>query len=377
MAERSLTIHHVAPHFFPEIGGLEQSVGRYTAWLVRRGHRVTVHASALTTRGETLPRNGEMDGVSIRRYPPVVRSGYYRSLFYPDLEAAEVVHLHGYAVRTNDHVARTFEPSRIAFSLHHGVRMPHPTSTTRLLRRAYDVTTGIPTLRRIGRILVAAPGDVSWLTQRGISQEKITVLPTPLADEDFIPGDPSWARTRVGRERFLLYIGRLHEEKGVAYLLEAAAMLPAEAHLVFAGPDDGMQAILERGTRELHLQDRVHFLGVVTAEQKRSLLAACASLVLPSVYEAQGLTVLEAWAQGRPVVASRVGALAEIISDGKDGLLAPYANIPRLSSALNEIWGSESTARALGARGKTIAARFRLEELGETLERIYYGLRRT
>ncbi len=279
----------------------------------------------------------------------MVRSGYYRSLFYPDLEAAEVVHLHGYAVRTNDHVARTFEPSRIAFSLHHGVRMPHPTSTTRLLRRAYDVTTGIPTLRRIGRILVAAPGDVSWLTQRGISQEKITVLPTPLADEDFIPGDPSWARTRVGRERFLLYIGRLHEEKGVAYLLEAAAMLPAEAHLVFAGPDDGMQAILERGTR----------------------------LVLPSVYEAQGLTVLEAWAQGRPVVASRVGALAEIISDGKDGLLAPHANIPRLSSALKEIWGSESTARALGARGKTIAARFRLEELGETLERIYYGLRRT
>src|SRR5436309_12782697 len=107
-------------------------------------------------------------------------------------------------------------------------------------------------------------------------------------------------------------------------------MLPAEAHLVFAGPDDGMQAILERGTRELHLQDRVHFLGVVTAEQKRSLLAACASLVLPSVYEAQGLTVLEAWAQRRPVVASRVGALAELSPDGTDGLLPPDAESPRV-----------------------------------------------
>src|SRR5947207_15009264 len=120
MAERSLTIHHVAPHFFPEIGGLEQSVGRYTAWLVRRGHRVTVHASALTTRGETLPRNGEMDGVSIRRYAPVVRSGYYRSLFYHYLYAAYLVHLHRCAVRSNDHVARTFAPSGIACALPHG-----------------------------------------------------------------------------------------------------------------------------------------------------------------------------------------------------------------------------------------------------------------
>src|SRR5947208_14123701 len=68
--ERSLTIHNVTPHFYPEIGGLEESVRRFGGWLVRRGHRVVVHSSSLSTSGTSLPAGGSIDGIEIRRYAP-------------------------------------------------------------------------------------------------------------------------------------------------------------------------------------------------------------------------------------------------------------------------------------------------------------------
>ena len=365
-----MRIHHVAPHFHPEIGGLEESVLRFASWQASHGHEVVVHTSALGVAGDALPREGSVDGIRILRYPPVVVRGYFRTWFRPAISGADVVHLHGYAVRTNDYVARRLRGTPIAFSLHHGVLMPHPTASTRLLRRLYDAVTGVRTLRRVDRVLAASSREVPWLLGHGVPESRVRVLPTPLPDESFEPGDPSWARSEVG-PRFLLYLGRLHEEKGVDDLLEAFAALPADTRLAFAGPDGGRLDGLRRRARDLAVESRVAFLGRVTEAQKRSLLAACTALVLPSAYEAQGLAALEAWAQGRPVVVTRVGALAELVADGQTGLVVPYHDLPALADALRRICGSTDSGEALGARGRAAAEGFRIADLGPRLDAIY------
>ena len=372
--ERSLTIHHVAPHFYPGIGGLEDSVRRFSAWLVERGHHVVVHTSALTISGERLAPRDSIDGIEIRRYEPIARRGYYRTLFRPDLSAAQLIHLHGYAVRTNDRVVREYRDRRLAFSLHHGVRMPHVDARTRVLRRGYDTLVGLRTLRRVGRIVVPSVADRDWLAHHRVPADRVSILPTPLPKEAFDAGNSSWASAQTGGAPFVLYLGRLHQEKGVDDLLETVPHLPASIRLMYAGPDGGRLDALRNRARELRVEDRVRFLGVVSEGQKRSLLATCSALALPSLFEAQGLAVLEAWALGRPVVATRVGALAETISDGETGLLVPYHDVAALTQALIRVSTDRDLARKMGSLGREAAEAFRLEKLGPQLEAIYAEL---
>jgi glycosyltransferase involved in cell wall biosynthesis len=239
------------------------------------------------------------------------------------------------------------------------------------MRRGYDYAVGLRTLRRVDRVLVASQQDVPWLTRRGISVDKIRVIPTPLSDDAYLPGDPATGRRLAGADRFLLYVGRLHREKGVAELLEAFARLPAGARLVFAGPDQGMLAPLRQRAADLHMSERVRFLGLVAEDEKRDLLAASAGLVLTSLYEAQGLTILEAWAQGRPVVATRVGALASLVVDGENGLLVSYGDIQELADALARLWNDEDATRRMGERGSLAAEAYRLSRLAPQLQAVY------
>lgn len=369
--EAQMRIHHVTPYFHPEIGGLEESVKRFAAWQAERGNQVVVHTLAFTSTWDPLLASDQIDGVTIRRYPPVVRRGYYRTWFRPDLDETDLIHLHGYAVRTNDRVARNASGKPLVYSLHHGVRMPHPTRTHRLLRRGYDYLVGLRTLRLVDRILVASQGDVPWLTRRRIPAEKVRVVPTPLSESDYIPCDPKLGRQVAGADRFVLYVGRLHREKGVAHLLDAFARLPANAHLVFAGPDGGMLANLRQRTEALHLSERVRFLGPVAEDEKRALLAASTCLALPSFHEAQGLTILEAWAQARPVVATRVGALAELVVDHENGLLVPFGDVGGLAKALSRLWNDEDAGRRMGGQGRLLAERYRLDRVAPELQTIY------
>ena len=92
---------------------------------------------------------------------------------------------------------------------------------------------------------------------------------------------------------------------------------------------------------------------------------------MPSLFEAQGLTVLEAWAQNRPVVASRVGALADLIDSGETGLLVPYGDVHALAAAIDQLLRFPDQGDEMGRRGRAVAEQFRLDRLGTSLESVY------
>ena len=127
---------------------------------------------------------------------------------------------------------------------------------------------------------------------------------------------------------------------------------------------------LERISRRLGLADRVRFLGRRT--DSPDLLAACDVFVLPSRREGLGVASLEAMAAARPVVASRVGGLAEAVVHERTGLLVPPGDPRALGEALIRLLRDDALRERLGAAGPDrIAEGFAAEQMIEAYEKLY------
>ncbi len=149
----------------------------------------------------------------------------------------------------------------------------------------------------------------------------------------------------------VLAIARLHPQKGVHYLLEAAALVP-QAIIVVAG-DGPQRGALEAEAQRLGLGDRTIFLGY--RQDVGDLLASCDLFVLPSDFEGLPLTVLEAMAAAKPVVATDVGGTGEAVVDGETGLLVPPRDPVALARALQTLLVNPELRARFGAAGKARA----------------------
>jgi glycosyltransferase involved in cell wall biosynthesis len=160
------------------------------------------------------------------------------------------------------------------------------------------------------------------------------------------------------KDGYGLFIGRLSPEKGVNRLLDAWSKLSKTRQLVIAG--DGPElASLQAQAHRLHL-DNVKFLGFVDRSNHKELWTGAAFSIVPSVWqEPFGMVVLEAWAKGRAVVAHRIGALPEIITDGVNGFLANPGEPDDLAGVLESTFREGPALQDIGRNGlETLLTRF-------------------
>jgi glycosyltransferase involved in cell wall biosynthesis len=155
-------------------------------------------------------------------------------------------------------------------------------------------------------------------------------------------------RQLAGNRPIVLTVARLDEQKGHHYLLEAATQIP-EAQFVLAG-DGPLRSTLEAQARSLGLEERVTFLGHRT--DIADLLAACDVFVLPSLYEGLPLSILEAMAARKPVIATNIGGTVEAVIDGETGELVPPADPIALAAAIRSVVSDHALAQRLGAAGR-------------------------
>jgi glycosyltransferase involved in cell wall biosynthesis len=159
--------------------------------------------------------------------------------------------------------------------------------------------------------------------------------------------------TEAGRG--VLYAGRLSREKGVDVLVDAVAHLPAEVHVTIAGDGPDRRALQSRAA-SLGVIDRVTFLGRIPAAEVHHRMREAAAIVVPSRwYENQPMTILEAFGAGRPVVASRLGGMPELIKDGETGLLVSHDQPRPLALALRELLDDPVRSHEMGKRARSYA----------------------
>jgi glycosyltransferase involved in cell wall biosynthesis len=170
-------------------------------------------------------------------------------------------------------------------------------------------------------------------------------------------------------------VGRLIEQKGHIYMLEAMRLIldsiPA-VHLVFVG-DGELRRHLEAVSTTLGIKPHVHFLGYRT--DVSSLMSEFDIVAVPSLFEGFGLVLLEGMAACKPIVASRVSAIPEILANGEAGLLVPPSDAKALAEAVLRLIKDPGLALSLGQRGaRRLEQQFSVRKMIEDTARIYQSI---
>lgn len=204
----------------------------------------------------------------------------------------------------------------------------------------------------------------------GVPAPRIRVIHNAVAVERFddCDGAPDRLRIRDGKSPIVLTVARLDPQKGHTHLLEAAAMLPGVEFLLAGSGSE--RAALEAQARRSGISDRVQFLEHRT--DIPALLRAADVFVLPSLYEGLPLTVLEAMAAAKPVIATAIGGTDEAVVDGVTGILVPPADPAALSAAIRRILDDPGAAAHLGAAGRQrVVSSFSTRRMVGAIEEVY------
>lgn len=207
-----------------------------------------------------------------------------------------------------------------------------------------------------------------------VPSHKIKVIynAIPLAEFD-APALPSaeMETMEANKQPIVLTVARLDAQKGHEFLLNAIADIP-DANFLLAG--NGVeQGRLEAMARDLGISERVSFLGFRT--DIPALLASCSLFVLPSLYEGFSLSVLEAMASGKPVVATAVGGTPEAVVDGVTGYLVPPGNADSLARAIRELLSDPALAHKMGLAGRErVQASFSVDTMAACYGQTYEDL---
>jgi glycosyltransferase involved in cell wall biosynthesis len=193
-------------------------------------------------------------------------------------------------------------------------------------------------------------------------------------------GEVSAAREELGIAPGTTVIGtitRLMPSKGNQYLIDAAPKVLAQHPDVrfFVVGEGELQAELEAQARALGLGDRFVFSGF-----RRDVAAALSALdivVFPSLWEGTPLTVFEALAMGKPIVATDADGLLDVLTDGKDALIVPKADAGALAKAIDTLLESPSVVDGLIAEARRTGQHYDIAVFVRKMERLYELLHET
>jgi len=298
-----------------------------------------------------------LDLAALVKLSVALRSGHF-----------DVVHVHGYKAITYVAVSHVFREFPIIKTEHGGMELGGVSPSARLKLRFYRAVENFA-VRRSGTWIVYVTQEL----QRSCCAEhqglRTRVIPNGI--------DP-YSVTQCSRpaelhaEHFnVAVVGRLERVKGVRFAIEMVADKRACAKIRLNIVGDGpLRQELEELARRLNVTQRVQFLGFRT--DATAFIAHADALLMPSLHEGLPYTLLEAIAAGTPVVASRIGGLAEILDHESTALLFSPGNVQQIAACMERFLAEPQFARRLAALAQDrLMPRFTAEKMVECYVKLY------
>jgi glycosyltransferase involved in cell wall biosynthesis len=376
-------------YFFPELGGIQDSVATISRALARRGHQVDICA----------PRYGKRDYRRIGAPPrerdlgAAVRIRRRASLPFPSTTRQSRAALISPLGWTS--LALDGRPDLIHVHSFFGIGLEALFNAACL--RLPVVGTNHTTVAGFAPLLPMsvqkASAYVAWFYNRcdcvtapsrsvfeelhgaGLRRPR-RVVSNPIDTELFRPPcaeERAELRARFGFDSFTVaYAGRLGPEKNVAALLRALAAIPpgaARPTLVLAG-HGSQEPALRNLAAEMGIAASVRFLGTLPQSRLAALLRAADTFAIMSTSETQSMALLQAMASGLPVVAADSRALPEFVTPANGALVDPHD--PRaVAAALRALAATPDRCRRMGQAGRAIAERYGIETIADEWEQLY------
>jgi glycogen synthase len=366
------------PHIY---GGAGVVVDQLTQALAKR------MAVEVRCFGERPPASGP---ITVRGYTPWERLKADRDgpRFAPALETlsiglamardpvdADVAHAHTWYADMAGLWIRTVHRIPLVVTLH-SMEPLRPWKADQLgsgyLLSSWIEKTAVEAADRV--IAVSAQMREDILAHFRADPDKVVVIHNGIDPDRFVRTEAKDHLERLGvRQPYVLFVGRITDQKGIFHLLDAARMLPDGVQVVLCASAPDTPEIEERLRTAVPTHPNVKWiyemvpLPVVTQLYSHAAVFAC-----PSVYEPFGLINLEAMACQTAVVASAVGGILEVVEDGKTGLLVPPARPDELAAALRTLLENPERARAMGQAGrKRVEDRFSWASVAARTQEVY------
>ncbi|MFH0887169.1 MAG: glycosyltransferase [bacterium] len=324
-----MKILQIIQYFSPKKGGSVYSVYNLTKHLMERGHEVTIFTTSEELDEEFAASLHPARVVAFPSHAGLLRySPEMKETLDKEIKSFDVVHLNNYWSYQNILAAECAIRNDVPFIL-----SPH--GSLPIIMRGYirkylfNLIFGRKILKRASRIIAVSQMEFEQVLKRGVSPEKIRIIPNAINLSENIFDKRGSFRAKYNIDKYtkiILFLGRIHPIKGVDLLVRAFADLMkirSDVLLVIAGPDDAYLDKIKKQINGYGIADNILITGPLYDEDKYLAYIDSDIYVLPSRYEIFAITVLEACMCGIPVIITDRHGIAEYIK-GKAGEVIPY-----------------------------------------------------
>jgi glycogen synthase len=309
------------------------------------------------------------------RYAPALEALSVALAMARDPVEADVAHAHTWYADMAGVLIRLLHRIPLVVTLH-SLEPLRPWKTDQL-GTGYRLSTWIEqTAVEAADRVIAVSGQMRDDVRRhfAVGLDRVRVVHNGIDPDRFRRTEDRRALARHGvRPPYVLFVGRISDQKGIFDLLDAAQLLPPAVQLVLCAASPDTDEIEGRLRRAIEGRPQVCWIArMVPVEELVQLYSHAELFVCPSVYEPFGLINLEAMACETPVVASAVGGIVEVVEDGVTGLLVPPAQPARLGAAIRRLLDDPATRRTMGRAGRRrVEERFSWARVAEQTETVY------
>lgn len=309
------------------------------------------------------PERDEFRGIPIQRLRVYANLTWFVKLWFPQVKEYNIMHVCGGYRHPYMFIALLRRgKSKFLLSAFYPLH-PQKNPLTKLLLWLVDHSIGRYAISQTECCFAETKQESAWLKKMGA--KKIVMMPNALPAEAFIKGNADKFRKKhriKGRIIFMLgrHVPIKNFDEAIGVLPELAKKFP-DLKLVIAGEETKYTEKCRRLAQKLGVSSRILWAGSMNSEEKRDAYAACNIFVLPSFYESRSLAIVEAMAQGKPVLATRSGGLPGVVPD--KFCLYKQGNKEELTGKITNILKNKTLAAKLGKKAREEAKKHNFENM--------------
>jgi len=357
------------------LGGTEKVILELSKEISKK-HDVTILQTNLYESKKHFEKNSQIGKVKIitckNNY--FIEGFGYSKEFKKKLEEIwrnfDVVHIHGHGRFTSNWALKFLKDKKPIIYTAHGFF--HSRKSGRI-KKIYNKFFG-KRLNNATYCTALTELEKNSYLKLGVRNDKIKIIPNwvDLKNNKLLKISRRKIISSFGLDpnlKTLLYVGRIHESKGLSYVLKAIRNI--KINLLIVGRDGGYMSQLKEEIVDLGLQKRVAITGPISGRKLKEIYSSSDFFILFSEWEGFGIVVIEAMAYGLPIIVSNQGALPYIVCDGKTGLIVPFGNVPKLSEKVKEYLSEPSFAKKISSAAGKFVESYDIKKIVRKYEELY------